>query len=359
MTSKSVRIEDVAKHAGVSRGTVSRVITGRGYVKEQTRDAVLKSIKALDYRPNVSARALAGRKSYRLGFLYANPSSFYQSELSAFYISELMIGALSAISERGHQLLVHEVIASADSSKQKFELDPVPEAADLKSIIGKYDGVIVPPPLCDAPHVRDFLLKNDVPAVLLSGDEGKGRAKKICIDDFAAGREVTNHLIGLGHKRIAIIKGHPNIFASAQRYDGYRAALEDAGIPFEDRLAVQGEYTFRSGFDAAKELLTMDDRPTAIFASNDDMAAGVLAVAGTRGISVPGQLSIVGFDDSPIASSLYPRLTTVRQPLDEMSKQVVESLLLLVSQTEDQNEEASTVFPYKFIPGNSTAPFSA
>ena len=308
-----VKLSDVARHAGVSSMTVSRVINGESNVRESTKKLVLESISTLNYKPNISARALAGKRAYKLALLYGNPS--------AFYLSELLVGALEEISQHGHQLLVHKV-SKTDSETKVRE--------SLSNLISEYDGVIVPPPLSDYSSVRDFLIYNDLPAIFLSGLSGGGRNRKICIDDFEAARELTTYLIELGHTQIGFIKGNPNQYASEQRLRGYKAALSDQNLSYDKKLVVPGMFTYDSGLKAARKLLIGTKRPTAIFASNDDMAAATLAVAATEGLTVPKDLSVAGFDDSPLASAVFPRLTTIKQPLDEMAALAVNSLIELI-----------------------------
>ena len=333
---KSAKLSDVARHAGVSPMTVSRVINGESNVRKTTKDRVLKSIEALDYKPNLSARALAGKRAYKVALLYGNPSSFY--------LSELLVGALEEISRHGHQLLVHKV-SETDAEKAVQE--------SLSSLIGEYDGVIVPPPLSDYSNVREFLVGHDFPAVYLSGLSSGGRNRKIFIDDFKAAKEVTNYLIKLGHREIGFIKGNPNQYATGERLRGYKAALSEQGMSYEKKLVVPGLFTYDSGLKAARKLLAGETRPTAIFASNDDMAAATLAVAASEGLVVPRDLSVVGFDDSPLASAVFPRLTTVKQPLDAMAAEAVNSLLALISPSKKLSPD-TVEMTYQIIYGEST-----
>lgn len=343
MKEKLPTISDVARHAGVSSMTVSRVINGENNVREATRTSVLKSIETLNYIPNVSARALAGNRLFKFALLYANPS--------AFYLSELLVAALEAISLRGHQLLVHKV-SDIDSDHSVED--------QLSTLIGRFEGVIVPPPMSDFASVREFLVKRDLPAVFLSGKEGYGRSRRVCIDDYSAAREITEHLIALGHERIGLIKGHPNQFSSEERLRGYKEGLRDAGIKFDKTLVAQGYFTYDSGLKAAKALLSRSAKPTAIFASNDDMAAATLAVAISSGLRVPTDLSVAGFDDSPVASTVFPRLTTVKQPLSEMAAAAVDSLIQLASGKQGRHIEQTspTISDYKIVKGGSTAPLA-
>lgn len=337
---KAITLNDVAEHAGVSPMTVSRVINGETNVRDATRKRVLESIEALNYKPNLSARALAGRRAYKVALLYGNPS--------AFYLSELLVGALEEISCHGHQLLVHKV--SETASEKKI-------AESLSSLVGEYDGVIVPPPLSDYAGVRKFLDENDMPAVFLSGRSGNGRSRKICIDDYEAAREITRYLLELGHQRIGFIKGNPNQFSTGERLRGYKDALAEGDAAYDKSLIAAGLFTYDSGLKAATKLLSTDLPPTAIFASNDDMAAATLAVAASKGVAVPKDLSVVGFDDSPLASAVFPRLTTVKQPLTEMAAEAIKSLLELIGPgrgAETKNAELATM-KYRIIYGASTA----
>ena len=336
---KPPTISDVARHAGVSVMTVSRVINGENNVRETTKETVRRSIAHLRYSPNISARSLAGNRNYKLALLYTNPSSFY--------LSELLVGALEAIAKHGHQLLVHKL-------HEHDELNA--SAAALSVLIDRYDGVIVTPPFGDSSKVRAFMKKHDFPAVYLSGMNDKGRNRKICIDDYAAAREMTDHLLSLGHTNIAFIKGHPNQYSSEERLRGFEEAMESAGVVVPKRNIVQGFFTYQSGLDAARKLIgRKSSPPTAIFASNDDMAAACLAVCASKGLAAPRDISIAGFDDSPIASCVYPRLTTVRQPLFDMASESLDQLIGLISSTGDERESASRVIlPYEIVIGGST-----
>lgn len=337
---KSVNLRDVANHAGVSPMTVSRVINGEEYVKDATKSKVLASISALNYKPNQFARALAGKRTYKLALLYANPS--------AFYLSELLVGALEELSQHGHQLLVHKI--SETASPEVIE-------ESLLELVGEYDGVIVPGPFADFTNVRDFLSVNKMPAVFLSSFEGVSGTKKVCIDDFEASKEITNHLISLGHTRIGFVKGPRKHYSAGERLLGHKHALSESGLGQHKDLLVAGKFTFESGFSAAKKLLAAAPRPTAVFAGNDDMAAGVLAYAASIGIKVPEDLSVVGFDDSPVASAVFPRLTTVRQPLGQMAAGAIRTLLELIRPSPSAQGDGNDVLkvPYRIVHGGSTS----
>lgn len=283
--------------------TVSRVINGEKNVRDSTRDAVNAAIRELNYAPNPAARSLAGADLVRIGLLYANPT--------AAYLSEFLVGSLDQCSRANIQLVVEK----CDERHA--------EAAAQRLVVSGVDGIILPPPLCDFAAVTALLHEANVPAVAVATGKPLPDVSAVRIDDFAAAQAMTRHLIGLGHRRIGFIRGHPNLTASRQREEGYLATLAEAGIAADAALTAQGDFTYRSGFEAAEQLLALSPAPTAVFASNDDMAAATVAAAHRRGLDVPRDLSVVGFGDSALATSVWPELTTIRQPIAEMSRQAV------------------------------------
>jgi len=286
--------------------TVSRVINGEKNVRESTREAVNLAIRDLNYQPNPAARSLAGADLIRIGLLYSNPSSAY--------LSEFLVGGLDQCSRSNIQLVV-----------EKCDEERAEEAA-ARLVSSRVDGIILPPPLCDSADVRRTLAASGTPAVAVATGKPPADVSAVRIDDFAAAHEMTRHLLALGHKRIGFIKGHPNQTASQQRLEGHLAALAEAGLPAAEDLIEQGYFTYRSGFEATERLLSLDPPPTAIFASNDDMAAAAVAVAHRRSLDVPRDLTVVGFDDSALATTIWPELTTIRQPIADMSREAVNLL---------------------------------
>jgi LacI family transcriptional regulator len=178
------------------------------------------------------------------------------------------------------------------------------------------------------------------------------------IDDFHAAREMTAHLIEQGHTRIAFIKGQPTQTASAQRLDGFQAAMDDAELEVDPALVIQGYFSYKSGLEAAEKLLARKRLPTAIFASNDDMAAAAISVAHRRGLDVPRDLSVVGFDDTPIATTVWPELTTVRQPIAAMAEAAIKLLLLKIRRPKDRHAHQAVdhMVPYVLVKRDSVAP---
>ncbi len=335
-----VTIKDVARLAGVSPMTVSRVVNGNAYVSNTTRHAVQRAVRELGYSPNLAARNLASERGERLGLLYGNPSSAY--------LSEFLVGALEAAARHGVQLVL-----------EKCEPTPVASRRAVRRLLsGGVVGVVLPPPLCESPVVGAELGAARLPVVTVAS--GRPVADTMCvrIDDYSAALEMTRYLIGLGHERLAFIKGHPNQSASEERWLGFTAALEEAGArrgPRPPPRMEQGFFSFRSGLDAARKLLTADPAPTAIFASNDDMAAAVIAEAHRRGLDVPRDLTVVGFDDTLIASTIWPELTTIQQPIARMAAEAVDMLVTAVRGSRRGADRLHRLIPHALIARQSAA----
>jgi LacI family transcriptional regulator len=301
-------ISDVAQAAGVSTMTVSRVINGAGNVKPTTLAAVDAAIARLNYAPNPAARSLAGARPVRIGLLYSNPS--------AAYLSEFLVGVLEQASFSHVQLLVEKCIAGSDEVRVARNL-----------IADGIDGILLPPPLCDSHTVLELLTDHDMPFVVVASGRPAADVSAVGIDDFAAARAMTAHLLSLGHMRVGFIAGNPDQTASACRQQGYEAALKERGFKIDPELIAPSLFTYRSGLDAAERLLRLEHPPTAIFASNDDMAAATVAAAHSHGLAVPGDLTVCGFDDTAMATTIWPELTTVRQPIGEMSRAALDLLV--------------------------------
>lgn len=303
-----VTIHDVARHAGVSPMTVSRVINAESNVRDETRERINASIKVLRYSPNQAARSLASAETVHLGVLYANST--------AAYLSELLLGSLEQSGLSGCQLVL-EQCKDLESERKAVQ----------RLIAGGVNGVILPAPLCDSEDALQTVVGAGIPAVLVTSGRPAPGFSAVSINDFEAAREMTRHLLGLGHRRIGFINGHPGHSASSQRFRGYMEGMTEAGLGVGPDQVAQGFFTYRSGLDAAERLLGNDFHPTAIFACNDDMAAATMAVAHRRGMDVPKDLAIAGFDDTPLASMIWPELTTVRRPISEMAREAVRLLL--------------------------------
>lgn len=303
-------IDNVAALAGVSIKTVSRVVNKEPNVRLATQEKVLKAIAELDYRPNMSARSLAGNRSYVLGLLYDNPS--------ANYVIDVQDGVLSVCRAQGYDVLIHPC-----NHRDKGVAGEIQELIRQTRI----DGLILTPPLSDVESILNLLATSKVPFVRIAPTVQKGICPYVETNDAEAAYDMTCQLIAQGHRRIGFVSGHPDHLAVARRYEGYRAALVENDLPQDAQLVVQGYNSFESGEEAAHQLLGLRPRPTAIFAANDDMAAGVMMVAHQMGIDIPGELSVAGYDDTPVAHQIWPSLTTVRQPIQAMAQKATDLLL--------------------------------
>ncbi|PZQ58766.1 MAG: LacI family transcriptional regulator [Sphingomonas taxi] len=331
-------ITDVAAQAGVSPMTVSRVINGEGSVRDTTRQRVQDAIKALRYAPSAAARTLAGGEELRLGVLHTNTS--------LFYFSEFLVGCLDQSGRQNGQIVIEQCTEGT-------------EVAAIEHLLhGRIDGVLLPPPLGDSTVALDALRARDVPVVAVSTGRAPEWALSVSIDDRAAAYEMTRHLGALGHERIGFITGAANQTASSERLDGYRAALADMRLADDDALIAQGSFSYRSGLDAAEQLLDLAAPPTAIFAANDDMAAATVAIAHRRALDVPGDLTVCGFDDSALATTIWPELTTIRQPVSDMARTAVDLLIREIRQRRNNAaglEHPHLVTDYRLIRRQSDA----
>jgi LacI family transcriptional regulator len=336
--SQAPTMSDVAKLAGVSPMTVSRVMNGDTNVRDKTRQRVDAAVAALNYVPNQAARRLAGSRPIRVGFLYSNPS--------AGYLSEFLVGLLNQASPNNVQLVVEKCEADEHGIEQARRL-----------IANGVDGIILPPPLCDTRNLIDLIVASGTPAVTVACGQPDARVGGVSIDDFSAAHAMTCHLVSLGHQRIGFVIGHPNQTASARRLAGFKAAIAEKNIPSSPELIVQGMFTYRSGLDAAEVLLGLEHRPTAVFASNDDMAAAVVAIAHRLGLDVPGDLTVAGFDDTALATTIWPELTTVRQPITDMAAEAVQFLVHQIRAKRNGEPDAPkhAVIDYKLIRRQSDA----
>jgi LacI family transcriptional regulator, galactose operon repressor len=336
----AVTIHEVARHASVSPMTVSRVINGESNVRDTTREIVMEAVRALNYRPNPAARVLAGARDTRIALIYSNPS--------ASYLSEMLVGALDGSHRTASQLVLD----------RWDNLKPAQEKAAAQKLAEGITGVILPPPLCESKAIAAAFAAEGVPAVALATGKAREDVSCVRIDDFHAAREMTAHLIAQGHTRIAFIKGQPTQTASGQRLAGFEAAMEEAGHEIDPSLVIQGFFTYKSGLEAAEKLLARKRIPTAIFASNDDMAAAAISVAHRRGLDVPNDLSVVGFDDTPIATTVWPELTTIRQPIAAMAEAAINLLLHKIRRPKDRhaNQAVDHLVPYVLVKRDSVAP---
>lgn len=306
----TVTIKDVAQRAGVSPKTVSRVINGESHVRAEVRDTVRRVVAELDYRPNAFARSLSSSRSYLLGLLIDDPTSGYAADVQ--------LGALMRCRDCSYHLVVEPLDVAAEGWREQV-------AGSIAAL--RLDGAILTPPLCDNIALLEVLASAKLPYVLISPRGDIDDVGVVRMDDRAAAFAMTAYLLRLGHRRIGFIMGDPRHSVSLLRYEGFRSAMSAAAAEVDDNLVVEGDFALRSGIELGEVLLRMRSPPSAIFASNDDMAIGVLMTAMKLGLHVPDQLSIAGFDDAPIARAVWPQLTTIRQPKAEMAAAAVDILV--------------------------------
>lgn len=301
-------IKDVAARVGVSPMTVSRAINDRDGIRPETRAAVMAAIEALGYKPNAAARSLVTSGELRIGIIYSNRS--------AAFMSEFLTGAFEEAASLGARLVILR------APKGKY-----PSSKVLKDFIAsELSGVLLTPPLGDSAALLRLFAEAHLPTATVGAYPTESTIS-VRINDRQAAREMAGHLLKLGHRRIGFIVGNPDQAASAERMAGFYEAVREAE-DVETHIA-QGNFSFASGLAAAEQLLDCNPPPTAIFASNDDMAAAVVSVAHRRHLDVPQQLTVVGFDDTVAAVTLWPPLTTVHQPVRELA---AEALRLLAAQ---------------------------
>jgi LacI family transcriptional regulator len=305
-------IRDVAAQARVSIKTVSRVINNVKSVKPHTRERVLRVIRKLDYHPSPSARGLGGSRSYLISLLY---------DVSCAYYATGVLGGVLETCRAAH----YQVVMQPCDYKSASLTEEV--SRNLRQ--SRADGVIVTPPLSDMKTLKALLEEQNVPFVRIAPAEHADDRRSVYTNDRESCAKMTEQLAGLGHTRIGFIIGNPDHAAVADRFQGYRDGLRKCGMTLDKKLIAQGYNSYDSGVECARKLLQVPaaKRPTAIFASNDEMAAGVLAVAHGLGLAIPEDLSVVGFDDVPLASQVWPALTTIRQPIPAMAAQAAELLL--------------------------------
>ena len=291
----TVTIHDVAERAGVSVATVSRVLNGKELVRDETAQHVLAAAKSLRYVPNVAARSLSIRRSQTIGIVLPAVHGEFFSEV---------IGGIDVAARKDNY---HILVSGSHSDAGEM-------IAVIEAMRGRVDGLLVMAPDVALTSLREQI-PADLPMVLLnSADEGRD---SITIDNFNGARSMMRHLQSLGHKRIAFIKGpQPNADAR-ERLRGYRAAM---GIGAPRELEIDGDFTERSGHAAVEPILRLQERPTAIFAANDSMAVGALSALVDEGLNVPRDMSVVGFDDIPIAHYVSPPLTTIGVDLAELGR---------------------------------------
>jgi LacI family transcriptional regulator len=296
----SATIIDVAREAGVSYATVSRVINNKAHVKPEKREAVLEAMQRLGYVVNQQARSLAGGRSHIIGLLV--------QDLISSWMGQIIRGIDEELVNAQYDLMIYT------SHRRKAA-----EASYAAISHGLADGVLLIIPRNVTAYIGS-LREQSFPHVLIDCSLGDRLSHSVEVANWEGAYQATTYLIGLGHHRIGFVTGQLEMESGRDRLAGFQAALHDHGIQLDPSLIIEGNYLQQRGFEAGQQLLSRPDRPTAIFASNDASAFGVIDAAHAHGLRLPDDLSILGFDDIPEAASIHPALTTVRQPLEQMGR---------------------------------------
>lgn len=319
---RGITITDVARASGVSCATVSRVLSGYEFVRESTRNRVLEAVEHLGYVANLQARSLAGGRSQIIGLLVPN--------LDNGYVGTIMWGIDQALERANYDLMLYTTHRHA--SNESFYVSAIAN--------GLTDGLLLVAPLVPTTYL-DVLREQTFPYVLIDQVDTTDNSSVVEATNWQGAYEATRYLSQLGHTRIAFITGALAVRSAIDRLRGYKAALADSDIPVREDLIIEGDYLQQTGYEITKRLLQRTSSPpTAIFASNDLSAFGAMDAARECGLRIPDDISIIGFDDIPQASLVYPKLTTVRQPLEQMGRVAVK---LLLERIEDQNRPPQRV----------------
>ncbi len=310
-------INDVARLAGVSKKTVSRVINKSADVRESTRLKVETVVQAINFQPNVQARGLASRHAYLVGVIYDNPNPQYTVNMQQ--------GILEGLKGSGYELVVHP----CDRNQPDF-------VQEAKQFIErqKLRGVILTPSVSEDERMADMLRYIGCDYLRIASVKLDDAKHMMVSNDKFGGIAVANHLCELGHRRIAFVTGKKGFRSSEERQKGFESGLAEYGLALEAKYIAQGQYTFESGIEAGHQLLALRPMPTAIFAANDEMAAGVLQAMRIKQFRAPDNISIVGYDDFQIAKNVWPRLTTVHVPIASMGKLAAEHMLAMGTSNE-------------------------
>jgi LacI family transcriptional regulator len=303
-------INDIARVANVSKKTVSRIINQSPFVKPETRAHVQKIIEELGFVPDPQARALALRKSFLIGLVYDNPSPQY--------VVNMQRGILDTLEGTDFQL----VLRPCDRSEAGYQ-------ARIETFIQQHKpfGLILPPSVSEDSAIAAILRDQHIDYVRIASVELDDPAHLIRSEDFEGGAQAARHLTALGHREIAHIHGPLTFRSTHERRLGFEHGLREAGIVLKSEFCIEGAYTFESGVVAGASLLARSLRPTAIFAGNDEMATGAYVALRKAGLNLPDDMSVVGYDDTPIAGRLWPALTTVRLPIREMGRAAAQLLI--------------------------------
>ncbi|MGQ8364971.1 LacI family DNA-binding transcriptional regulator [Glaciecola sp. 1036] len=329
---KRPTINDVARLAGVSKRTVSRVINGASNVGKETRERIQSIINETGFAPDKQARGLAASRSFLIGLIYDNPD--------ALYIDQVQRGVLSICSEKGYELVVHPC-----------RYDSPDFVNDCVNFVRRsnIDGVIILPPVSESKSLAEALQSSGINYVRMASVDLDDHRNIVVSDDRAALRDLARYMVSLGHRDIGIISGPKHYYSSTERLEGFLEAVTELDVQISSTRIVEGKNTYESGIECGRTLLIQSPRVTAIFANNDEMAAGVLKVAHEMGISVPEELSVAGFDDNLLASRVIPSLTTIQRPVGDMAALAARKIIAHIEGTELSDIDTYLVKPQLMI----------
>lgn len=305
---------EVAKRAGVSKATVSRVLSGNGYVSQETKDRVFQAIEESGYRPNLLARNLATKRTQTLGLVVTN--TLYHG----VYFSELLFHAARMTEEKGRQLILADGKHSADEEREAIQY-----LLDMRC-----DAIIIYPRFLSVDEMDEIIQKHEQPVMVLNRRLRKNSSHCVWSDHKASSQAAVSTLIEQGHRDIAFITGSLDSPTGIERLSGYKDALAAHRIPLRESLVVEGKWSPASGAAGVATLLARGERFTALVASNDDMAIGAIKQLHDSGIAAPGAVSVVGFDDIAMAPYVVPALSSVRVPVTEMVKETISRLIFML-----------------------------
>jgi len=355
-----VTIRDLAKHAGVSIKTVSRVLNDEPRVRDATRDKVMDAIEQLGYIPNASAQRLARGRANVIALVFHDPewadvarvardrahTDGYTRGRLRGYISTIFMSVIATARQAGYGTILHPC-----NIFDPEEQDEIVKLAEQRVV----DGFIQTPPIDNVPSFASRIQKLNIPFIRVSPSKRDIiGAPYVLANDYQGAYDATKFLVDQGHERIGFIMGNREHHPSHDRNTGYRDVHQKYGITLDENVVVQGDFTFDSGVQCGLDLLDRAQPPTAIFASNDDMAAGVIRAAYNMGLRVPDDLSVVGFDDVPLAARVSPPLTTVRQPIAQIGVTAVDLLIEMLKGNPPEQDEH--LFDTELIIRSSTAP---
>lgn len=338
-------IDDVAALAGVGRATVSRALNDQAHVSDRMRDKVMRAVQALGYRVNPQARNLASRTNNTLTLVNCNT---FDAPPNSYYFAAIELGALRAAAAAGFELSTFNV-----------HVEDVRRDDRLIELIGsgRTTGLLLSPPLSADVELARRLIAQGCPVVCISpSDAVRSLLPGVGFDEEAAGYEIARHVVEAGHRRLGYMLGIEGHLAAEHRFAGFLRALAEMDLDERAVTTLRGDFSFRSGVELAEILLAAPERPTAIVCANDDMAVGAMFAAHRMNLAMPADLSVVGFDDAPIAAYIWPPLTTIHQPIRRIAARAVERLVEVLLRGQGSGAAEFDTIDHHLVRRESVAP---